>query len=619
MWNKRINTSIALIFVLSLFGSVVEGDSVETLPLNSPADLDLSGNIVCAINFGNNGNPQFGDFVFSQDQDYPDLTFTTTAEGQTSTWEGLPPNTGYSNLDMLLHGVTWKNNSAAQGRTTFIDLGGLVVDMEYQLQLIFYTNHGRPMDIVIEGDKILEPYFPFDAQGSVQGKGGSIVKYNFRSSDDTLNISITPRPDDGSLASVISGLILTDLSETITFFDYGSGTTIELAVGKGIWQLNWGQGPWTWFDCIGQSLLDPNVSSILDIHATAPADVSADLIATLPIAGTLTLSARDDNYKDVTIGKMVLSGTGINAIDINASRVLVNEGCGMFLAPFPPPEPKVTLTLDEATGVFAYIDQVGEWELSLAGSYAAPLMKGLELQDNILAALGGQVPIIGGIAEFALTGQYTPNMSKKVKSFCEYGTGVSLQLGAGGALWDQTWGKGAYEWYQCDSDPDASILNENVVGMLETTTAGAPQIDDDLILRFDFGGNFALTDYNDINPDEITGEILGDVKGTFVADMNAVNAVVDEAAGTIVIAFGAELHDDPDALITITETTGTFASIQAVGLWEWYVLGTITCARVPDLSVQDNIMAALGNNDLLLGAEEEIVLSGSYYRSSPKD
>jgi hypothetical protein len=410
--------------------------------------------------------------------------------------------------------------------------------------------------------------------------------------------------------------IMTQLTAS-SFADYGSGTTIELVAGKGIWQLNWGQGPWTWFDSADLPLLDSNVSGILDLHTTAPADVSADLMATLPIAGTLTLSAHDEKYKDVVIGTMVLSGAGINVIDINASRVLVDEGSGMAFAPFHPPDPKLTLTLDEATGVFAYINQAGPWELSLAGSYAAPLVDGLGLQDNILAALGGQVPLIGGIGEFALSGLYTPDMSKMVKSFCEYGTAVSLQLGAGGAVWDQTWGKGSYEWFQCDADPDAGILNENIAGMLETTTSGPPQVDENLILSFDFGGNFALTDYNDINPDEIAGEILGDVEGTFVADMNAANAVVDEAAGTIVIAFGAELHDDPDALITITETTGTFASIQAVGLWKWHVIGTITCARVPDLSVQDNIMAALGNNDLLLGAEEEIVLSGSYYRSSP--
>ncbi len=410
--------------------------------------------------------------------------------------------------------------------------------------------------------------------------------------------------------------VMTQLTAS-SFTDYGSGTTIELAVGKGIWQLNWGQGPWTWSDSTDQPLLDPNVSAILDLRTTAPADVSADLIATLPIAGTLTLSAHDEVYKDVTIGTMVLSGAGINVIDINASRVIVDEGAGMFLASFHPPDPKLTLTLEEATGVFAYINQVGAWELSLAGSYAVPLIEGLALQDNILTALGGNVPLIGGIGEFALNGLYTTDMSKKVKSFCEYGTGVSLRLGAGGALWDQTWGKGAYEWHQCDADPNAGILNENISGMLETTTAGAPQIDENFILSFDFGGNFALTDNNDINPDEITGQILGDVKGTFVADMNAANAIVDEAASTIIIAFGTELSGDPDALITITETTGTFGSIQAVGLWEWYVSGTITIALVDGLPLQDNIMAGLGDPDLLLGAEEEIVLSGSYYRSSP--
>ncbi|MCH8120489.1 MAG: hypothetical protein IIC00_12265 [Planctomycetes bacterium] len=617
MWNKRINISIALIFVLSLFGSVVEGSSVEISPLNSPEDLDLSGNIIYAINFGNNGNPQFDGFVFSQDQDNPDLTFTTTAEGETSQWEGLAPNTGDSNLDMLLHGVTWQNSGGSV--TTSISAGGLVVGMQYQLQLIFYTNHSRPMNIAVEGDIIIEQYDPFPAQGSVQGKGGSIVKHNFTAGDEILNINITPQRTDGSTASIISGLVLTEKPNPVPFTDYGSGTTIELTVGKGIWQLNWGQGPWTWSDSTDQPLLDPNVSGILDLRTTAPADVSAELIATLPIAGTLTLSAHDETYKDVIIGTMVLSGTGINVIDINASRVIVDEGSGMFLAPFHPPAPKLTLTLDEATGVFAYIDQIGDWELSLAGSYAVPLVKGLELQDNIFAALGGNVPLIGGIGAFALTGQYIPDMSKMVKSFCEYGTGVSLQLGAGGALWDQAWGKGAYEWYQCDADPDASILNESIVGMLETTTAGAPQIDENLILRFDFGGNFALTDYNKKREPEIIGQILGDVEGTFVADMNAVNAVVDEAAGTITIVFGAELHDAPDALITVTETTGTFESIHAVGLWEWYASGTITIALVGGLPLQDNIMAGLGDPDLLLGAEEEIVLSGSYYISSPED
>ena len=39
--------------------------------------------------------------------------------------------------------------------------------------------------------------------------------------------------------------------------------------------------------------------------------------------------------------------------------------------------------------------------------------------------------------------------------------------------------------------------------------------------------------------------------------------------------------------------------------------------RIPDLDVQTNILAAVANSDLLLYADEEIVLAGSYYRTAP--
>jgi len=205
-----------------------------------------------------------------------------------------------------------------------------------------------------------------------------------------------------------------------------------------------------------------------------------------------------------------------------------------------------------------------------------------------------------------------------VKSFCEYGTGVALRLGAGGALWSQTWGEDAWDWFDCSATPDVGFLNRNSVGILETTTAGAPVIDADLILRFTFGGTFALTARQEEGPGYVAGSITGDVTGVFVADLNAARALVDEQAGTITIVFGTSLHDDPDALFTVTETTGKFKSICAVGSWEWYVNGTITIMRMPGLDLQTNILAALlPNSPLLLGAEEEIVLTGSYCRTSP--
>ena len=74
------------------------------------------------------------------------------------------------------------------------------------------------------------------------------------------------------------------------------------------------------------------------------------------------------------------------------------------------------------------------------------------------------------------------------------------------------------------------------------------------------------------------------------------------------------MHNAPDAFVTVTEATGTYADIHQAGDWAWCVNGTMTIARVPTLSVQDNILAALQRPELLLGAQEEFVLSGTYYR-----
>jgi len=612
---------MALIIVLLSAGSLVQAGLIEIKALNNPADLDLSGNIVYAVNFGNNGNPNIGGIVFSQDQDYPSVTCSRTGEGEVTTWAGTYPNTGDPDLDSLLGGLVWTNNGPGQC-TTSVSAGGLLAGKMYQLQIIIYDplGHSRPCDITVEDSLILDDYDFFVVQGNVSGKGGVVLKCVFTAGDPTLNFDMTPTDDSGSSASGVSGFILTEMSEPSTVFaDYGSGTTIELAVGKGIWQLNWGQGPWTWFDLPGLSMLDSNVSGILDIHTTAPANVSADLVATLPIVGTLTLTAHDEDYKDVTTGTMVLSGAGINVIDINASRVIMDEGNGMCFAPFHPPGPKLSLTLDEATGVFEYIDQAGDWELYLAGSYAAPLVKGLGLQDNILAVLGGQVPIIGGIGTFSLTGQYTPDMSKKPIAFCEYGTGSTTQLTPGGGGWDQQWGLGPWDWYTCTAETNAQFFNENVTGRLTTQATAQGMISEDLILHLPLAGQLVLTEHAADNPSEVIGQITCDVTMTFVADINAERAVVNDAEGTITVAFGTAVEEGPDGLAKVTEATRTLADIKQVSPWKWYVNGTIKCVRVPGLSIQDNLFAALQQAELLIGAQEEFVLSGLYYRSSPEE
>lgn len=195
------------------------------------------------------------------------------------------------------------------------------------------------------------------------------------------------------------------VAEPIPFADYGSGTTIEIGIGKGLWQTSWGQGPWTWSTGVGDPLFDNTVSGTLDLHAIAPADVSDDHVITMYVEGLLDVSAYDG---ETVVGTMSLSGTGVNVIDGNAERVIVDEPAGMFLAPFNPPEPHLTMNLDEATGVFAGISQVGEWDMELAGFYAAPLVADMPLQQNIFAVLGGAYPVIGGTGEFVFTGQYVP-------------------------------------------------------------------------------------------------------------------------------------------------------------------------------------------------------------------
>lgn len=606
--KRGIVLSMVSIMTLAMSGTLAWGQDTEVLYLDEAADLDLEGSIIYAVNFGTNGSPVIGGVTFTPHRNCDGLTIEALAgleDAAEATWWGSSPGTGDAGLNQMLNSmaVTW-----TQPCEISIDAKGLVPGTPYLLQVMGYEpeNHGRSIDLVVESEEIVTGLSPIDVQQGAIGQGGFLIKHTFTATDSTMNMLMVNHMN----ACGICGLILTELAAPVhAFTDYGSGTTTQLFAGGATWQLNWGQGPWTWSDSTGQPLLDSNVSAILDLRTTAAADVSDDLMATLPIGGTMTLSAHDPNNKDIVIGTMTLSGAGINVIDLNASRVIVDESSGMFLAPFHAPDPKLTMTLNEATGVFAYVEQVGDWEMPFAGSYAIPLIEGQELQDNIFTALGGAVPLIGGLGEFMLTGQYEADESKKAQRFCEYGTGIALSFGAAGGLWDQDWTGGPWAWYECPAAVNATFLGEGVSGELSTTTSGLPIIDENLVLSMGFGGQMTLTKHNETNPDEIDGQIKGNVDGMFVADINAEHATFD-ADGNIVMPFGFSVHEAPDALITVTEATGIYADIQQAGQWAFHVNGTMTIARLPDLPLQDNILAALQNSDLLLGAEEEFALTG---------
>ncbi len=202
--------SIGVGMILSLIGAPIEGD-VIIQQLNAPTDLDLSGNIVYAINFGNNGSPTVGGVVFSQDQDYPAITLNITGEGL-ATWWGPPPGTGDAGLNQLMNGLAYRYGTPPAEIS--VNAGGIIIGTSYLLQIIGYEpeNQSRNIDIIVENNEIVTGYNPIFQQGGVVGKGGSVIKYDFIAADPILNIRML---SDGS-ACAISGFVLTEIPEPAT-------------------------------------------------------------------------------------------------------------------------------------------------------------------------------------------------------------------------------------------------------------------------------------------------------------------------------------------------------------------------------------------------------------------
>ncbi len=214
-----------------------------------------------------------------------------------------------------------------------------------------------------------------------------------------------------------------------------------------------------------------------------------------------------------------------------------------------------------------------------------------------------------------------PAMGEKTKSFCEYGKGIAVDLGAAGGTWVQTWNEKPCDWYECEASPNVGILGGNVVGRLSTYAVGLPEIDEEnQIARIPLKGQLTLTAMGKKGSNDGAGQIKGKFEGTFVVDGLADHAIVKD--GVVTIRFGSSVEEGPDGLIEVTETTGKFKNIVALGPWEWHVDGTIRLLHIPEnpqvpgWNLQMNILAALQDPALILGAEEEIVLAGSYTRVS---
>lgn len=205
------------IFLLSCLAT--EG-SVIVQQLNGPADLDLSGNIIYAINFGNNGSPNVGGVAFSQDEDYSAITLDVLGEGPSS-WFGTLAGTGYAGLDLILNGMAYRFSDITPIEIS-LNAGGLTIGKPYLLQLIAYEpdNTNRNGDIFIEDNEIITAFNPIVEQGGIVGQGGSVIKYEFMATDPILNIRLLSHEN----AVGLNGFILTEVPEpaTISLFALGA-------------------------------------------------------------------------------------------------------------------------------------------------------------------------------------------------------------------------------------------------------------------------------------------------------------------------------------------------------------------------------------------------------------
>ncbi len=208
-------TSLAVVWIIIgmlLCGQVV-GQSATIMPLNAVDDLDLSGPIVYAVNFGDNGSPVVGGVRFSQDQELTAVTLGAEGEGPGTVW-GPAPGTADAALNQLLVGMAYRLDSSPN--VIGITLSGLTAGRAYLLQLIAYEPAGedRTIDIFVENREILTGINPIEEQGVV-GEGGILIKYEFVAGDATLNI----REVCGDNACAVSGLILSEVSPSIVACD----------------------------------------------------------------------------------------------------------------------------------------------------------------------------------------------------------------------------------------------------------------------------------------------------------------------------------------------------------------------------------------------------------------
>ena len=187
--DRRTGLGAVLALVLVLLGGRAEGGGATVALLNGAGDLDTSGTVVYAVNFGNDGGAVFGGIAFSQDEAVAEVTLLAEGEGPAIVW-GNYPATADNALNKLLNGMAYSLEQSPN--VIGINMSGLTVGRLYRLQLIAYepTGDTRDLRMVVENEEILAGLNPIDEQGGVVGQCGLVVTYEFIAGDPILNVRI---------------------------------------------------------------------------------------------------------------------------------------------------------------------------------------------------------------------------------------------------------------------------------------------------------------------------------------------------------------------------------------------------------------------------------------------
>lgn len=205
----------AILLALGL-ARVTAATTISAFTGGDPGEgLDLSGNILVAVNVGTTGAAgKAGDADFTEDTVDG---VVVTAVNEIPNWHA--PEYGDSEADDVLETVMRSIRWSAAPETPKVAVDRLVVGASYKLQLLFAEQccAGRGFNVVVNGGIIAENFIPAAIQeGAGNTSQGAVITHDFLATSATLNIVLdgpgATSADISDRNAILSGFTLEQVS-----------------------------------------------------------------------------------------------------------------------------------------------------------------------------------------------------------------------------------------------------------------------------------------------------------------------------------------------------------------------------------------------------------------------